>query len=1149
MTTRRCVPPWPRTATRLPATALRVRVHPKARTFMLGCHHITIDLWSLALLVEDLGEAYTRACSDVSANADALIATRPPVNATYLDYVAWQKDVLNGAEGARRLWAFWQRELAGAAYVVNLPTERPYAAAQSYRGDQVSFSIGAEATRALHRLARTEASTGYHVLLAAFEALLYRYSGEDDVLIGTPMAGRRVASLESILGYFVNAVPIRVDVAGVPTFRDLVTRVRKTVVQALAHQDLPLSVLVEKLQPPRTAGRPLLFQTMFVYQNAHQLKLRGLGPVAVGVPGARLDLGDGDSRLSLESFPVPNPTSQFDLSLVTCEGDDAIHAVLQFNSALYERETAERMAGHFATLLEAAASQPDASIGVLGLLPDAERKLVVDEWNATDEPFDEKVLIHEVFEAQVARTPHNVAVRDDETAVDYATLNKRANQLSHFLRFRGCQPDSFVGLYLHRSIDAVVAILGVLKAGAAYVPLDPAYPHARVAMVVDDSKPSIIITQQSLADEAKALGSDVLVIDDEWDAKIAHASEADAARPAGMTSQNLCYSIYTSGSTGRPKGVLIRHYSVVAYSTHARDYMSAVETDVHTQFARLSFDSSVSELWVALHSGASLHIVPDDVRMSPTDYQTWLRRAGITLSWVPTPMSSLLIQLGWEEEREALKLRLLYAGGDELLRSPARRLPFRFLNMYGPTEDTIVSSWQEVNEVAPGKIAPKPSIGRPIGNHRCYVLDKQLAPVPIGVPGELVVSGTGVARGYLDREEATAKAFVPNPFSTAKYFDMVYRTGDLVRFLADGQIDFLGRIDLQVQLRGFRVELGEIEVNLLAHGDIREAAVVAKQEHGGSTEKRLVAFIAGSGVTTADAAAHLRKRVPDYMVPGTIVVLEELPKLANGKINRKALLDVDEGEQQTGTAYVAPRTPTEELVIGVMVDVLGAARVGINDNFFELGGHSLLANQLVAPTRPRSHARQLASGTHFRDADGGRYCRVSRGRHALERHVGQPGGGAAAAQHDVLVARVVAVGLAFAVALDVDRQLVRLERRRPPRACHVVGRHGRHAVPAVVPAKVALVPHAHEPGRRDVPRDVLGARGRRGRRAAPCPGRRHARRAPRTAAHDVQRGRRHAVPGGCPRGACRHFQCRRAAVRHDDEPDGCARRGGHAHQV
>jgi amino acid adenylation domain-containing protein len=905
---------------------------PTEHVLLLAVHHIVADLWSLAVLLHELSVLY-------SAERACISATLPALNLDHADYANWQAGLLAGPEG-ERLRGYWQEKLSGELPVLELPADRQRPPVQTYRGASHPFELSPELTRALRALGREHSATLFMTLLAAFQVLLHRYTGQRDILVGSPTAGRAWAELTGVVGYFVNPVVLRADFARPQTFEQFLRDVRETVLGAFEHQEYPFALLVERLQPVRDPSRSPLVQVMFALQKAQTPEGEGLAAFALGETGAGMRLGE----LEIESVGLEQRVAQFDLTLLAAEVGGGLSASLQYNTDLFDAETVARMAGHYLMLLEGIVADPRRPIEELPLLTEGERTRMLVEWNETRAPYAHDLLAHELFERHAERAPEAVAVSHAGREMTYAELDARANRLARLLRCEGVGPESRVGVLMNRSTEMVVALLAALKAGGAYVPLDPAYPRERLAFMLEDSRAGVLLTEPGLLGALPQQGARVICLDEELWTRL--AGEGVENVTGGARAANLAYVIYTSGSTGTPRGVQIEHGSLLnLIAWHRRAYAVSPETR-STQLAGVGFDASVWELWPYLTAGASVHMPDEETRVAPAALRDWLVERRITHSFVPTPLAEQMLSLDWPR---GAALGVILTGGDRLSFYPPPALPFELVNHYGPTEYTVVTSCVRV----PPRVGAEtpPPIGRPIDNTEVYLLDAGLRPVPAGIAGELYVGGAGLARGYLDRPALTAERFIPHPFSQEPGARL-YRTGDLARFLADGQLEFLGRVDHQVKIRGFRVELGEVEAVLCMHEGVREAVAVALEDGAGG--KRVAAYFTatqGAAPQARDLRSFMKERLPDYMVPSSFVPMEELPLTPNGKVDRRALPAPAEVGAEPDESRPAGPSPTEEVLAGIWSQVLGVSGVGVGQNFFESGGHSLMATQLLSRVR------------------------------------------------------------------------------------------------------------------------------------------------------------------------------------------------------
>lgn len=893
----------------------------------LTAHHIISDLWSLALLIREL----TSLCAAAMRGEGSSL---PEPSHKYRDYVKWQQKMLAGTEG-EQLRSYWDAELTGELPVLNLPTDHPRTLIQSYKGASRPFSLCAELSKAIKDLSSSKGTTVYMTLLAAFQALLYRYTGQKDILVGSPAAGRNRAEWANVCGYFVNPLVLRASISDGLTFTDLLANAKRTVLNALQYQDYPFFSLVERLQPVRDLSQSPLLQAMFVFEKTTQEE--GISGFALGEAGVRAKI----NGVALESIAIRNKPSQFDLQFTMAEVGGLLSGSILYSPELFDEATIERMAWHWQELLRGAIAQPETLIGELPLLTAAEYRELLEERNATTTEYPATESVHRIFEAVAERYPNNVALEFADVRLTYKELNERANQIAHYLRKLGIGPERPVAVCLQRSPELIQALLGILKAGAAYVPLDTAYPQERIGFMLEDSSSDFVITQSGLKRNLADAGREIICLEEEWDAisKAERKNLPEFSRP-----ENLAYIMYTSGSTGVPKGVGVVHQNIARLVLN-NWFASLGPEEVLFQFAPVSFDASTFEIWGALLNGGKLVICPVE-DPSLTELSHLLAKYEVTTLWLTAGLFRVMVD---EQLSGLTHLRQLLAGGDVLSAEHVKRAVknsgVRLINGYGPTENTTFSCCYAVTDIS--GLQNGIPIGKPIANTEAYVLDTNLYPVPSGVVGELYLGGKGLARGYVGRPEVTAERFVPHPYSE-KEGARLYRSGDWVRWNTAGQLEFLGRKDGQVKLRGFRVELGEVEAALRGQAGVKQAVVLTQEEYG---DKRLVAYVVLEKETGfEDLKNGLRKRLPDHMVPTGWVKLERLPLTANGKLDRRALpMPGPESE----TSYMAPRNEREERLVEIWQEVLGREQIGVEDNFFELGGHSLRATQVVARVRTK----------------------------------------------------------------------------------------------------------------------------------------------------------------------------------------------------
>ncbi len=892
---------------------------PQSGILTLNMHHIIADGWSLGILLGDLTALYREVVQPRPAgDSQAALGSEPAIQ--YADYAYWQRGWLRG-EALEAKLRYWEDALADAPAALDLPLDHPRPPRQTYRGGDVAVSLDAAAAEALQSLCRDHGASPFMGLLAAFAALLDRYSGQRDICIGTPVANRDHKELENLIGFFVNTLALRVDVSGDPGFGELLERARRATLDGFAHQDAPFEQVVDRLRPQRDLSRPPLFQAMFSLENVGVSQTLG----TLSAPG-----------FELEPAASGFSGAKFELHLALGETDDGFSGTLNYNADLFAPETAARLAGHFSRLLASALAQPDAPLSQLDFFEKAERRLILETWNAHERAYPADMTLTDMFTAQARRTPQRTAIHCGGRTVDYAELARRAGALARLLRARGAGPETYVGVCLNRDEALIVALLATLETGAAYVPLDPAYPAERIAFTLEDAQTPLLITRADASANLDASSAEII------DLECVDLSTPDSAAVASdhwrAGSAAAAYALFTSGSTGRPKGVAISHRSVAAMLAWARRVYRPDQWACTLAATSVCFDLSVFEMFLPLTSGGAVAMVFNAMGLPEVD-------APVTLiNTVPSAIAELLRMEAIPETARTINL-----AGEPLRRDLVQRLYAldhvdQVYNLYGPSEDTTYSTWALI----PRDEAREPTIGAPLDNSRVYLLNESLRPVPLGCPGELCLAGAGLARGYLNRPALTAAKFIANPFATDG--SRLYRTGDLARWLPDGRLAFLGRLDHQVKLRGFRIELGEIETALRACDSVRDAAVLAREDQPG--EQSLTAYVAGGG--DADALrAHLAERVPHFMIPAHFVFLDSLPLTPNGKLDRKALPAPDLGEDR---GFVAPRDELERAMAAIWAEVLGvddAERIGAEADFFALGGHSLLAARVAARVRER----------------------------------------------------------------------------------------------------------------------------------------------------------------------------------------------------
>ena len=888
--------------------------------FVLVIHHIISDAWSLGLMIKELSLSYTALCQDD-------IKFLPPLSIQYADFANWQRTTFEQTQLPAQL-AYWKQKLAGAIEVLQLPTDYPRPPVVSHQGSAVSFSINKQTTEKLQKLCESQGATLFMGLLGVFSILLMRYSGQKDLLIGTPIANRNRQQVEDLIGFFVNTLVIRNDLSGNPNFINLLSRIKEETLQAYAHQDVPFEKIVEELHPERNLSHHPLFQVMFVLQNA---------------PMGKLEL----PNLQLTSWKLEQAVSKFDLTLLMTETQQGIEGTWEYRTDLFNVATINRMIGHFQTLLDSIVTQPEQRINELYILTPNEQNQLLVQWNQTQVNYPQDKCLHELFELQVEETPNAVAVVFKNQTLTYQELNQRSNSLAATLQQKGVGRETRVGIFQERSVELIISILAVLKAGGTYVPLDPHYPPERLGFIAQDSGINLLLTVQNLLSTIPGNIAEILVID-----KIEFSANITVTAP--ILPDQTAYIIYTSGSTGQPKGCLVSHNNVVRLMENTQTWFEFNSKDVWTMFHSFAFDFSVWEMWGALLYGGKLVIVPYLESRSPAAFRTLLQQEGVTiLNQTPSAFRQL-IRADEEFADKLNSLRVIIFGGEALelqsLKPWIKRYGDsnpRLINMYGITETTVHVTYRPILE---GDILENRGsvIGVPIADLSLYILDSGFEPSPYGVPGEIYVGGMGVSRGYLNRSALTAERFIPDPFSQ-QLGARLYRTGDLARRLRNGDIEYLGRCDLQVKVRGFRIELGEIETALSQHPDVLNSVVITSTDSFGSN--CLIAYIVTQQqplISSGIWRDFLKAKLPDYMIPSNFVILDHLPLTPNGKVDRKALSTLSVDRNIDSDQQISPRTPLEYKLVEIWEEILKVSPIGVTENFFDLGGHSLLAIRLIA---------------------------------------------------------------------------------------------------------------------------------------------------------------------------------------------------------
>ncbi|MGG0792541.1 amino acid adenylation domain-containing protein [Brevibacillus laterosporus] len=892
--------------------AALLRIAPDRNILVFDMHHIISDGVSMNVLIEEFVKLY---------EGEEL----PPLRIQYKDYAVWQQDWLQSTQ-YRAQERYWLEKLSGELPVLELPTDYPRPATQSFHGDQVTFTLDAKITQGLYQMARDQESTLYMVLLAAYSAFLNKYSGQNEIVIGSPVAGRPHADLERVMGMFVNTVALRCFPDAEKTFKMYLQEVKQTALKAYENADYPFEEIVEKLNVARDLSRNPVFDTLFVLHNANQAELNIQG-------------------LQFKPYQNDYSMAKFDLTLSGVEAGETIECSMEYATALYKRQTVERMAKHFQQFIGVIVKNPEAKLSSVEVITPEEKTQILEVWGATAADYPREKTIHELFEEQVERTPERVAVIGEGGQLTYRELNEQANKLARTLRSEGVHADKPVGIMVERSLELIVGIFGILKAGGAYVPIDPEYPKERIRFMLQDSGANLLLGQEHLRERASFAGKFIDLND------VGSYSEDGSNLELINGAKDMAYVIYTSGTTGQPKGVMIEHSSVINRLLWMQKKYPITENDTILQKTTITFDVSVWELfWWAL-VGARVCLLPVGGEKNPAVIVNTLKEQSITtLHFVPSMLQAFLEyiqQRTYEEEKDKLaSLRRVFTSGEALLASQVAQFhrfivpvsKAQIINLYGPTEATVDVTYFDCQE---GEAYTNIPIGKPIDNTQLYIVNSKNQPQPIGVAGELCIAGVGLARGYLNRPELTAEKFVHNPFLPG---ERMYRTGDLARWLSDGNIEYLGRIDHQVKIRGYRIELGEVEAQLLKTGYVREAVAVARED--GSEQKALCAyFVADQKLTVSELREALSQELPGYMIPSYCVQVERMPLAMNGKLDRKAL-PAPSHNLQTGTAYVAPRTEVERALVLIWQSVLGVKAIGLLDNYFDLGGDSIKALQI-----------------------------------------------------------------------------------------------------------------------------------------------------------------------------------------------------------
>ncbi len=912
----------------------------KEHVLVLTMHHIASDMWSCDLLLSEFRALYTTEIEQVSQEHTKIANDFLTKNKSYIDFVRWQSEMLSSSRGEKQ-WQYWQKQLAGELSILNLPIDKPRPPVQTYQGASYISKLDEQIIQKLKHLALASGTSPYQILLTAFYVLLYRYTNQQDILVGSPMRGRWGKEFKEIVGYFVNLSVLRVSVEKNATFNELLAKVSKTVREAQKHQDYPFALLAEQLQQQRDPSRPSLCQVIFTWQAQGWCEPK------------ENSLHIQEQVFQMEPYLVGQRGADFDLNLMGMEAQGELQLCWQYNTDLFEATTITRMARHFVTLLEGIIANPQEQISQLSLLTEDEQHQLLVELNNTQVEYPLDKCIHQLFEEQVQQTPDAVAVLFENQQLTYRQLNNCANQLAHYLKHLGVGADVLVGLCVERSLEMVIGILGILKVGGAYVPLDPGYPTERLSFMLEDAQVRVLLTQQQILEKLPGQQAQVVCLDTDWES-ISQFSQENALAQltvgiASVQPNNLAYVIYTSGSTGQPKGVMLSHRNLCNHMLWMQTTFPLSAEDKVLQKTPFSFDASVWEFYAPLLVGGQLLLAQPEGHADPAYLLKLITQEQVTtVQFVPSLLQILIEQGGLEN---CHSLKNIFCGGEALPVAVQEKvlsnLNVNLHNLYGPTEACIDATFWTCKQGIERQVVP---IGRPIANTQIYILDEHLQPLPVGVTGELHIGGAGLARGYLNRPELTKEKFIPNPFEETGQ-SRLYKTGDLACYLPDGTIEYLGRIDNQVKIRGFRIELGEIEAVLNQNLDVQASCVIAREDAPG--KKQLVAYVVPNRQVTptiSELRHSLKAKLPEYMIPQVFVVLQSLPLTPNGKVDRRALPKPDL-HSQPKDKFVAPRTLTEEILAQIWEQVLKVEPVGIHDNLFELGGDSILSIQIIIRAR------------------------------------------------------------------------------------------------------------------------------------------------------------------------------------------------------
>jgi amino acid adenylation domain-containing protein len=930
------------------------QLHDTEHLLVIALHHIIFDEWSSGVLIRELGELY-------AALVEGKPAALPELPIQYADFAHWQREWLQG-EVLNAQLCYWKQQLKDVP-VLNLPGAASRSLVQNHEGASQLLELPQQLLDALEELSQQAGVTLFMTMLAAFQTLLYRYTGQTDIAIGSPIANRHRSELEGLIGFLVNSLVLRTNLAGDPTFRELLDRVQEITLAAYAHQDLPFEKLVEELQPVRSLGQNPLFQVVFALQNTPMEQL-----VLPGLVLSPVELETKTSRFDLELYVWKCADNFRNLWGKGWQQSDGLRGVVVYNTDLFDSSTIASLRHHFQTLLEGIVANPDTHLSALPLLTTEEQQELLQHWNRNQSSYPANVCIHQLFEVQVRQRPTAIAVQFGDRQFTYQELNQGSNQLARYLQRLGISSEMPVGICLERSAVAIAVMLAVLKAGGAYVPLDPSYPLERLHFMVEDAGISVVLTQADWADFLQTNRTTVICLEQEW-GEI--TQESDENLSTFCTADQLAYIIYTSGSTGTPKGVMVSHRAVNRLVCET-NYVQIEPNDRVAQVANLVFDAATFEVWGALLKGAKLIGIERDTTLSPTDFVAELQQQQINILFLTTALFNQTVSqipAGFQS------LKYLLFGGEMVNVDRVRTVlqhgkPQHLIHVYGPTENTTFSTWYEVQDV-PENATTIP-IGQAIANTQVYLLDANLNPVPAGVSGEIYIGGDGLAQGYLNRPELTAERFIsaefpelngqlkknshstlPKNSKLKTQNSKLYKTGDRALYRPDGNLEFLGRTDYQIKIRGFRVELGEIETAITQHATVQTAVVIVREM---DKDRQLIAYVvpkASAIPTERDLRSFLKTKLPAYMLPAAFVVLDTLPLTANGKVDQKALPPPNLNIVRETSPTVAPTTSLEAALVELWMQLLGRNQVGIHDNFFELGGHSLLATQLVSRIRDR----------------------------------------------------------------------------------------------------------------------------------------------------------------------------------------------------